>query len=328
MNENKKTSIIRVLQILEEYSDENHYITQSFILEKLNSIYGLELERKSVANSIQLLQELDYDIVKGKHNGFALLSRDFDPSEVTFLVDAIFSSKSISGSQSKALAEKVSHCLSIYDRKTYNYLDKTVEFSRTDNKEVFYNIEIINEAIKRGKYILFKYMEFDENGNKIARFDGYTYSTSPCYLINNFCHYYYLGYRQKYDSVSTYRVDYMQDVSILEDSERIDPKSLKEFANYKNVTDYMNDHIYLFGGPSDDIVIELKDPYVIQYIYDWFGHKSKIYKKDDKLYAKVHCNLQAFYYWSMQYSEHIKVISPESIIDKIKSAAQEILNKY
>ena len=50
----------------------------------------MELERKSVANSISLLQELDYDIVKGDKGGFALLSRNFDSSEVTFLVDAIF----------------------------------------------------------------------------------------------------------------------------------------------------------------------------------------------------------------------------------------------
>ena len=328
MIENKKASILLVLKVLEEYSDENHYLTQKQIIEKIEELYGIELERKSIASSLTLLEELDYDIVKNPRGGFALLSRALEPSEVTFLVDAIFSSKSISGKQARDLTKKVSSGLSRYHRKTYEYLEKSTEISRTSNADVFYNIELINEAIQRGKWIGFKYVDYDADGKESLRFDGYTYHRSPCYLVNNYGRYYFMGYGYKHDSVNTYRVDYMKDVYIMEERERKDPKTLKEFKDYDSISDYINDHIYMFGGDTIDIVMKLKGPYVVQYIYDWFGKNAKIYKDGESLMAKVKCNEMAFFYWVMQYGEHIQVVSPETMIEQVKKAASDILDKY
>ena len=328
MIENKKTSILLVLRVLEEYSDENHYLTQQEIIDKISSIFGIDLERKSIANSISLLQELDYDINKSPKGGFALLSRTLESSEVTFLVDAIFSSKSISGKQAKELTKKISSVLSRYDRKNYEYLNKSSEISRTNNAEAFYNIEIINEAIKRNKWIGFQYVDYDQDGNETLRFNGRITHRSPCYLINNFGRYYFLGYGYKYDAVNTYRLDYMKNVHIMEERERIDPSTLKEFEGYKSISDYINEHIYMFGGNTIEVVMKLNEPYVIQYINDWFGKNAKIYKEDEHLMAKVKCNEMAFFYWVMQYGEHLTLISPQSMIDWIKRAAQAILDQY
>jgi len=328
MIENKKASILLVLIVLEEYSDENHYLTQQEIIDKINTLYGIEVARKSVASSILLLQELEYDIDKGPKGGFALLSRTFDKSEVRFLVDAIFSSKSIPGKQAKQLTDKVSSCLSKFDRKTYDYLLKSSDISRTTNKQVFYNIEIINEAIAKNKWIGFKYQDFDKNGQPSLRFHGYVYHASPCYLINNFGRYYFMGWRYKHNSVNTFRIDYMQDVYIMEERERINPNELDEFKNYKNITEYINDHIYMFGGASINVVLKLNEPYVIQYIYDWFGQGAHIYKENENLMARIKCNETAFFYWVMQYGEHLTIIEPQSMIDWVKRAATAILEQY
>ena len=328
MIENKKASILLVLKVLEEYSDENHYLTHQNIIDKIDELYGIELERKSIASSLMLLEELDYDIVKGPRGGFALLSRNLESSEVTFLVDAIFSSKSISGKQAKELTKKVSSGLSKYDRKSYEYLNKSSEIVRTTNAEVFYNIEVINEAIKRGKWVGFKYVDYDENGNETLRFNGYVYHCSPCYLVNNFGRYYFMGYRYKYDSVNSYRIDYMKDVYIMEDRERMDPKTLKEFKDYNSISDYINDHVYMFGEDVIEVRMALKGPYVIQYVHDWFGKNAKIYKENDKLMAKVKCDKLAFFYWAMQYGEHLHIVSPQSMVDWVKKAATEILEQY
>ena len=61
---NKKLSIIYILEILKEHSDEKHPLTQNEILKKLNDIYGMECERKSVGANIENLIEAGYDIVK------------------------------------------------------------------------------------------------------------------------------------------------------------------------------------------------------------------------------------------------------------------------
>lgn len=328
MIENKKASIILVLKVLEEYSDENHYLTHQNIIDKIESLYGLELERKSIASSLSLLEELGYDIVKGSKGGFALLSRTLESSEVTFLVDAIFSSKSISGKQARELTKKVSSGLSKYDRKSYEYLNKSSDVSRTSNAEVFYNIELINEAIKRNKWIGFKYVDYDDDGKETLRFGGYVYHCSPCYLINNFGRYYFMGYRYKYDSVSSYRIDYMKDVYIMEERERIDPKSLKEFKNYNSISDYINDHVYMFSDEIIEVKMELKASYAVQYINDWFGKNAKVYKENNKLMARVKCDKEAFFYWAMQYGEHIRVTEPQEMIDMIKNAAKAIEEQY
>ena len=324
----KKASILLILKVLEEYSDENHYLTHQNIIDKIEELYDIELERKSIANSIALLEELDYDIAKGPKGGFALFSRNLENSEVTFLVDAIFSSKSISGNQAKELAKKVSAGLSKYDRKSYEYLNKSSEISRTSIADIFYNIEIINEAIKRNKWIAFQYVDYDENGNETFRFNGRETHRSPCYLINNFGRYYFLGYGYKYNSVNTYRIDYMKNVHVMEERERLDPKTLKEFEGYSSISDYINEHIYMFGGQTIEVIMRLNKPYVVQYIYDWFGKNAKIYKKDEQLMGRVKCNEIAFFYWVMQYGEHVHIISPQSMIDWVKKAANGILEQY
>ena len=327
MIENKKSSILLVLKILEEYSDENHFLTQQNIIDKIYEIYGIDLERKSIANSIMLLEELDYDIKKGPKGGFALLSRTFEKSEVTFIIDAILSSRSIPSNQAKDLIKKVSSTLSKHDRKSYDYIDKNSEICRTSNREVFYNIDVINEAISENKWICFKYLDYDENAKQVFKRNGYVYKCSPCYLVNNFGRYYLLGYVKKYNSINIYRVDYMKDISFIEEK-RVNPNTLDEFKKYNSIYSYINEHIYMCGGKSIEVTFILKDTSVIQYVIDWFGNNAKIYKDKKVLNAKVKCNELAFSYWAMQYGEYIKVISPLSMVEKIKNKASNILKMY
>lgn len=328
MIENKKSTIILILRVLEEYSDENHFLTLKEIIDLIYNDYGLTIERKAVSRSISILQQLDYDIEKGNRGGYALFSRLFDDSEVRFLVDAIFSSKIIPGNLAQQLANKVSGCLSKYDRKNYNYLLKSSEINRTTNKSVFYNIEIINEAIRKNKWIGFKYLTFDINGKKIHRFDDYVFHASPCYLVNNFGRYYLLAYRYKYNNVNAWRIDYMDDIYVMDERERINPNELDEFKNYSSITDYINDHIYLFGGKVIAATLKLKSADNISYIYDWFGGNSKVYSKDNQVFVNVKCNETALFYWVMQYGECVEVVSPQSLIDRIKLNAETILKKY
>lgn len=326
--EGKKSSILLVLKTLEEYSDEEHFLTHQQIIDLIYKNFGVELERKSIASSISVLQDLDYEIEKGPKGGFALFSRALDRSEVSFLVDAIFSSKSIPGNQAKSLADKVSSCLSKYDRKSYDYLVKSSDLSRTDNKEVFYNIEIISDAIRKNKWVGFKYRVYTKEGKKALKFGGYVYHCSPCYLINNYGHYYLIAYRPKHDSVATYRVDFMEDVEIMEERDRLDPKQMKEFKNYRSISEYVNEHIYLFGGDAIKVKMKVLQGSSLSAVYDWFGNNAKVYQKDDELYAEVKCDEQAFFYWALQYEKDIQIVEPQSMIDKLKTAAKEISEKY
>lgn len=218
MIQNKKSSILLVLKVLEEYTDDNHYLTQPQIAAKISQLYGIDLERKAIGSSLQLLEELDYDIAKGPKGGFALLSRTFDPSEASFLIDAILSSKSINGNEAKRMAEEVSSCFSKYQRKDYSYIHKSNEINRSTNKTALYNVSIINEAISKGKRVGFQYLTYDKTGNEIYRNDGFEYIVSPYYLINNYGRYYLLcNYREKYRPLQLFRIDKMANIAIKDD---------------------------------------------------------------------------------------------------------------
>lgn len=326
---NKKSSILLVLKVLEEYTDEEHYLTQQEIADKIYQIYDIELERKSVGTSLSMLAELDYDINKGPKGGFALLSRTFDRTEASYLIDAIFSSRSIDGRQAKKIADQVSSCFSKYQRKDYSYIYKSSEINRTDNKQVLYNISVIHEAMKQGKRVGFQYLAYDAEGNQTVRRDGYEFIVSPYYLINNFGRYYLLcNYREKYRALQTFRIDYMVNIQIKDDWPIKNMEDLKEGPKDFSISKYLNDHIYMFGGDVIEAELELDGDWGILIVKDWFGENAKLSHKDGKAYIKVKCNETALYYWIMQYSDCVKVISPASLVEKTKEGLQKALERY
>lgn len=328
MIENKKASIILILKILQEYSDEDHFLTQQDIIDKVDEIYGIELERKSVAFSISLLQELDYDINKSPRGGYALLSRDFDNSEIRYIVDSLFSSKSISGKQASELSKKLNSSLSRYQRKEYNFIYKSSEINRSNNKELFYTLELIEEAKRRGKRISFQYLSFDENGKPFLKMDGFRYIVSPYYSVNSNGRYFLIcNYREKYRAITWFRIDYMISPKIEEDWPLKPIESLKDIKSF-DIAKYLNDNIYLLDGEVINATIQIDDSNSIQYIIDYFGKNAKIYKKEDKLLVDIKSNESALFYWYMQYSETFTIISPQPLIDRVKNEAERIVRKY
>ena len=328
MIENKKASILLILKVLQEYSDEDHFLTQQDIIDKVDELYGIELERKSVAFSISLLQELDYDINKSPRGGYALLSRDFDNSEIRYIVDSLFCSKSISGKQAARLSKKLNACLSKYQRKDYNFIYKSAEINRSENAELFYTLELIEEAKRRGKRLSFQYLSFGEDGKPFTKMDGFRYIVSPYYSVNSGGRYFLIcNYREKYRAITWFRIDYIINPKI-EEEWPIKPIDSLEGIKDFDIAKYLNDNVYLLDGEVINATIQIDWPNAVQYVVDWFGKNAKIYKKDDKLIADIKCNESALFYWYMQYSETFTIISPQSLIDRVKKEAERIVKKY
>ena len=56
----KKTWIIRILQILEHYSDKDHGLSVARIVELLEKDYEIRADRKTVRRTLEELEKLDY----------------------------------------------------------------------------------------------------------------------------------------------------------------------------------------------------------------------------------------------------------------------------
>ena len=84
---NKKMLNMLILDILKEYSDENHKLTQQEIIRLLKANYDMECDRRSVKNNVLYLKELGYDIYMD--GGYYLGEREFEDAELRMLIGSL-----------------------------------------------------------------------------------------------------------------------------------------------------------------------------------------------------------------------------------------------
>ena len=102
---NKKMLNMLILDILKDYSDTEHRLTQQDIIKTLELNYGMKCDRRSVKNNILSLKEMGYDI--SVENGYFLIEREFEDSELRMLIDSVLFSKTISRKQAKTIIDKL-----------------------------------------------------------------------------------------------------------------------------------------------------------------------------------------------------------------------------
>ena len=320
---NKKLSILYTLQILRDYSDENHLLSQSEIVRKINNIYGMICERKSIGANIDSLIDFGYDIIK-TNSGSYLASREFEQSEIKFLIDSVFSSKSINSKHSRELAKKLSEFLSIYQRKQYKYVYKADELNRTDSKELFYNIDIINEAIENNKQIEFDYIK---NGYKSNNIKKHPYKVNPYCLINNQGKYFLVCNYDYFDEIGNYKLERIHNIKILDTP--IKPVTqVKGFENGLDIAKYANENIYMFATKTINATVKIHREEAANYVEEWFGKNARFYEKDNKIYADIIANESSLIYWCLQYGEDIELLSPKDTRGKIKEIVKQINKRY
>ena len=173
--EPKKLALLRVLQILWEESDIDHPLHQGRIVELLESKYGIVVERKAIGRNLSLLRDAGLE-VENNGNGFYLNSRLFEDSELQLMIDSVLASQHISAPHSKELIEKICMLSNRYFPRHVGNIHSVEEWNKTDNKTLFYHIELVDEAIETGKMVEYEY------NNKIDYYDLLDDSGNPLSL--------------------------------------------------------------------------------------------------------------------------------------------------
>lgn len=148
--ESKKLTLLRTLEILERYSDEDHHLTQQDIIHYLERDYGLVLERKAVARDLSRLKEAGVEI-ESDRKGSYLHARKFDDTELRILIDGVLSSPFISSKDSKDLIERLCSLSSVYFPVKNKHIYAVNEWAKEENPQLLYNIDLISDAIDRKK---------------------------------------------------------------------------------------------------------------------------------------------------------------------------------
>lgn len=327
---NKKSSIILILNVLKKYSDEKHPLTQEKIINIIKKENGIDLERKSIGRNINTLIDLDYSI-EHTHDGYYLSEREFEESEVSYLIDAIFSSKSMTGKYASDLSEKILKTQSCYVQKKYTYVSKSNNITRTINPEFFLNINLINEAIDKNKVITFNYLQYNEYGKMVPKNTDFLYKVCPYYLINNDGKYYLLGTFYKENppyNLVTYRIEFMRDLQIDDSLNRIDETLVKGLGENFKIDDYINTHIYMFNDEIINAKLLITDIQTVTAILDTFGKNATISKTPKGAIASIKCDESSLFYWCLQYNESVMILSPKKFRERMFMNLKMVLRKY
>jgi len=330
----KKNSILYVLKVLQEHSDEKHRLTQQQIIDYINAEYGLEIKRRSVKSSIKLLQDkpYEYDIIEDGRKGVFLGQRDFEPTDILYLNTILMGARSIPSSFALKMSNKLLNNLSENERKDFKQTLWMDKIYRTKNKHLQIIIDTIFKAILNNHKIKFKYMEYSADGSLQERKkDGYSvdYIISPYYLYNSRGLLYLLCNTKDQTDLNTYRVEYMAEVEELKNRERDEITSFKGGEHF-DIANHINEQLY---ATASNKIIEMKVEVLkpskgIRYIKDWFGDNSRIEEINGKCFATMKADETASFWWIMQYSEHFKLLEPDSLIEKTRNAANNILKNY
>ena len=321
--EPKKLALIRTIQILEEYTDSEHPMTQEEIVEKLDTLYDIEVERKAVGRNLSLLKEAGYDIISVKRGSY-LNYRDFDNSELRMLIDGVLSSRYISAGYSKDLIDRLCKLSNKYFKSHVNHIHSVDDWNKTDNKALFLNIEMIDEAIEKGKQIYYVYNKYGIN-KKMQK--SSQHRVSPYQMILHNQRYYLMAYSEYYKGICFHRLDHITNIAIV-DKPATPLKSVPGYEkgiNYKELSTSMP---YMYADKPIKIELVTTDALIDQ-IVDWFGTDISIVSlSDNQIKVTIKASAIAMKYWAMQYVNSVEVVYPESLREEIKKDLENAIKKY
>ena len=323
-SETKKLALLRILEILQRETDEKHPLTHNDILVLLKEEFGIEMERKAVGRNISLLLEADYDIVTTKR-GVYLNAQKYEPSEIRMLIDGVLSSQHISHRHARDLIEKLASEGNKYFRKNIKHIHALSDYSRGDNVEVFYSIDIVHDAIEVGKMVEYDYNKYgpDKNLHKTS-----FQRISPYQLILHNQRYYLMGYSSYWGHMVYHRLDRITNMKV-SDRDGVPIREVdgfREGINYKTLTTAMP---YMFSDTPETVEM-LAVEWIIDQVIDWFGKDITIAPTEQEGIYKItlRSSSTAMLFWAMQYTEECEVISPVSLRERILKALQSATEKY
>lgn len=343
----KKMLIINILDILKKYTDQDHRLSQKEIMEILKSEYNMKVDRKAVKRNLMNLIDFGYDIEysesvrsvpnpsTGEMEDSYILSdfylvRDFSDSELRLLIDSLLFSKHLPYRQCKELVGKLEGLSNRYFRSRIKHI-RTMPDLSLHSQQLFYTIEVLDEAISRKRQVAFTYNSYGTDKKLHPRLDEggkvREYVVNPYQMAALHGRYYLICNYDKYDNLANYRLDRITDIKLL--STPIKPLSqVQGTGNGLDLPQHMAEHVYMFTGESDMVTFRAKK-YLINDIIDWFGGGVTFFDEtEEEVGVRVRVNLKAMRRWALQYALHARVLSPESLATQIKCDIMTAMGNY
>ena len=320
---NQKLKILYLKDILYKYSDDTHPLSAVTICDTLRDC-GIEAERKSIYNDMEMLASYGYDIMKinGRDGGFFMGSREFELPELKLLIDAVMSSRFITRKKSDQLVKKLTSFASDYDSEELKRQLYSINRIKSNNEDILYNVDDINRAIRSNTRIRFKYCEWTREIKLRPRKDGAEYEVSPLNLIWDDMNYYLVTYDSAAGMIKHFRVDKIKEITVT-DIRRDKPKVKPDMDAYSGRM------FGMFGGEMTTVGFECPEEKV-GILIDRFGQDVKITsKKEGILNVYTEAVLSShFYGWVASVGPEIRIISSKAAVEGMRKFLKDNLDRY
>ena len=322
----QKQKLLFLKNFFERKSDEEHPITGIQLIEILGN-QNIKCERKTVYDDIDTLQASGMDIITtkvGHSNAYFLGKRLFQDEELMFLVDAVASSRFLTKTKSKELIDKLMTLTSEFKAKSLTRDFFIRNRSKTVNKQVYYNINAINEGIVGNKNIEFKYYTYNPDKKQLLRHDGEVYKVSPYYFAYNDNNYYLICYNYKREKIEYFRVDRMTAVSVTDEPRH-------KFTDYdKAVIKNQQSSVFeMYPGKPEHVEIRF-DNSLMDAVIDRFSERV-VSRRDGNDHFIIEHDVElspTFFSWVFKFGDRAQILSPQSAVDEAKKMLDSIREQY
>lgn len=344
----KKMLIMDILEILRKRTDADHRLSVKDVVEILERDFDMKADRKAVSRNLADLIDEGYPISyteiprrsrdpkTGEMRACNIvtdyyLERDFTDAELRLLIDGLIFSRHISPSQRKDLIAKLESLSSVYFKSRMGHVHAMPK-DRTDNKQLFYTIELLDEAICRKRKVSFKYLDTstDKLPRPRRRPDGTEriYVCTPYQMAANEGKYYLICNYDKYNDVTNYRVDRIVDLEILDEPGK--PFEVLDDAHGGrfDLTAYMREHIHMYAGSTVRATFRIVKCMTAD-ILDIFGDEVRFYNETEgHVDVEARVNEDAMLRFARSNAPDVVVLTPQRLRERVRAELEAAAGAY
>lgn len=312
-------NIMYIYLVMKKYSDMNNTLKIDKIIEYIKKDYDIKIENRTIRRNFKVLEnKFGLEIVK-IDDGYYIEpeDNDFDSSEIRTLVDMINYSRFVDEKLANMITFKLINLLNENDRVEFKDYNKYMRDVKTTNKQLFYNIKILAEAILNKKKIKVDYYRYNLNKEFIYQ---KTHIISPYTMLCETSQYYLVGYNEDIKGLAYYRLDRMKEIEIL--------KTPIVITSKEKIKEHIESTVSMYGGEKQ-LVKAICDNSLIDDVIDKFGHdtKLKIYN-ENSFEMEIEVFLLGFKKWSVRHVNLVEVIYPKTLRTEILNDLNNGVNKY
>lgn len=324
-SEKQKLKLLYLMQYMLEKTDEDHVVTTQELIEYL-AANGITAERKSIYTDMDSLIDYGMDIIKKKERpaGYYLASRQFELAELKLLVDSVQSSKFITTKKSRELIAKLESLCSKNEAKQLHRQVVVTNRIKTPNESIYYNVDMIYNAIGENVKVRFQYFEWSVNKEMQLRKNGSFYEVSPWSLTWDDENYYLIAYDSENQMIKHYRVDKMLKIEL-----SVENREGKEAFEHFDIAGYAKKTFGMFAGEEETVTLSCGKN-LTGVMIDRFGKEVSLRSKDEeRIQARVNVAVsRQFFGWVTGLGAGVRIESPERVVKEYQNYLQEILAGY